>query len=273
MAFALAALTDEIDPGLEPALQTMAQAGIRAAELRTVFGKNILELDGAEARLCAAALAAAGCSVSGLASPIGKSELGRPATYEAERLERALGLAEVLGTRRIRVFSLYPAGDRAAGPEVASRVGAWARRAEAAGVTLLLENEVGLWGDTPERCAQLLQAVSSPALRFAWDPANFLRSGVERPFEAGWHLLQPFVACAHVKDCRADGEHTPAGRGAGQWPELVAALAAGGGVPLVLEPHLQVAGHSTGFTGPERFLEAVAAIRALLPEGAGFNAR
>ena len=267
-SFPSAALSDEIAPDLDAALATMAAAGIVEVELRTVLGKNILELTDEEVARCRAIIGARDLRVSGLASPVGKSELERPAEYEDGRLRRALEIAGALGTRRIRIFSFYPAAGTepvAAGDEVVRRLRRWTEMAEAAGIMLLLENEVGLWGDVPERCARALREVDSPHLRFAWDPANFLRSGVSRPFDAGWAALGDDVACAHVKDCRASGEHTPAGQGDGQWPELVAALRARGGVPLVMEPHLQVAGHSTGFTGPERFLEAVAAIRALLP--------
>lgn len=263
MPFSWAALTDEISPDLGAALSTMRRAGIAGAELRTVFGKNVLDLTDDEAEECRRAVVAAGCTVAGIASPVGKNPLAAGAQEDA-RLERALALAAATGAPRIRVFSFYAAGDDAgAGAEVVARLRVWARSAERAGVLLLLENEVGLWGDVPERCLRLLSEVGSPALRFAWDPANFLRSGVDRPFDAGWPLLAPFVACAHVKDCRRDGTHTVAGQGDGQWPELMAALRARGGVPLVMEPHLEVAGHSTGFTGKARFLEAVTAARAL----------
>ncbi len=266
LAFSWAALSDEIASDLEAALATMAGCGIRAAELRTVFGKNVLDLSDEDASRCAAVLRANGCTVSGLASPIGKSPLGQPAGFEDGRLRRACALAARLGTDRIRVFSFYPDGQptAAGGEEVVRRIAGWAHVAEEAGITLVLENEVGLWGDVPERCLRILTAVGSPRLRLAWDPANFLRSGVGRPFTEGWPLLGPHVACVHVKDCRPDGTHTPAGEGAGQWPELVRALAERGGVPLVMEPHLEVAGHSVGFTGPERFREAVAAIRGLV---------
>ena len=267
VGFALAALTDEIAADLETALATLTATGIREVELRTVLGKNILELTDAEAAACRGVLEASGFAVSGLASPIGKSGLDVPGSFEEHRLARALELAAALGTRRIRVFSFYPPeGTAGAGEEVVARLRRLTRAAEGAGVTLVLENEVGLWGDVPERCAHILEEVASPGLGFAWDPANFLRSGVARPFDAGWGLLGPHVVCAHVKDCTADGRHTPAGQGQGQWPALIAALGARGGVPLVMEPHLEVAGHSTGFTGRERFVEATVAIRALLAQ-------
>src|SRR3712207_8930860 len=43
-----------------------------------------------------------GFGVSAIGSPIGKSELSQPRSFETERLERAINAAEVLGTRLIR---------------------------------------------------------------------------------------------------------------------------------------------------------------------------
>lgn len=271
MAFALAALSDEIAPDLDLALRTMAELGIHEVEVRTLLGKNVLELTDAEAAACAAQIARAGFTVSGIASPIGKSPITQPAEHEARRLARALELCRVFGTRRVRVFSYYPpqGADQAQVeglvPEVIRRLGAWAEMAAAAGVLLVLENEYRLVGDVPTRAAAILRGVDSPALRFAWDPGNFVHSGIERPFDSGWPLLGSLVTCCHVKDRRRSGEHVPVGQGDGQWEPLVAALVAQGGVPLVMEPHLVVAAHSTGFSGPERFREAVGALRRLLP--------
>ncbi len=271
MPFALGAITDEIAPEMEQALEVMVSEGIRLAELRTVFGRNVLELDDTQARRALTMVRAAGCTVSGVASPVGKSPLGAPRETEERRLGRALELAALLETDRIRIFSYYPEPGQTAAqlaalaPEVCQRLERLSALAATHGVTLLLENEVDLWGDVPERCRQLLATVDSPHLRFAWDPANFVRSGVAAPQDAGWSLLAPWVACAHVKDCDAQGVHTVAGRGAGQWPQLLRDLEGQGGVPLILEPHLRLAGRSEGFSGPDAFRQAVSALRQLLP--------
>jgi sugar phosphate isomerase/epimerase len=273
VAFTLSALTDEVAPDLATALQTLRELDIHEVELRTVYDKNVLDLTDAEARRAYEEIAGAGFRVSGIASPIGKSPIDRPAAYEEGRLARALELAEILHTRRVRVFSFYPPEGsseppEAYLPEATRRLAAMARSAEAAGVLLVLENEYRLVGDVPGRIRAILEAVGSPALRFAWDPGNFVHSGVAHPFADAWPLLGGYVACCHVKDYRRTGEHVPAGDGDGEWPELVAALAAQGGVPLVMEPHMTIARHSSGYTGPERFREAVAGIRRLLPPAA-----
>lgn len=283
MPFTLAALSDEIAPDLGAALETMRALDITQVEIRTLLGKNVLDLSDDEAAGCHAQMVAAGFTVAGLASPIGKSRIDRPAVYEAGRLRRALELCRHFDTRRVRVFSFYPPEQTtetltAFIPEVVSRLRAMAEAAEAAGVLLVLENEFGLVGDLPTRIQEILTRVDSPALRFAWDPGNFVQSGVAHPFAEAWPLLSAFIGCCHVKDYRASdahapagnrasGEHVPAGQGDGEWPELITALAATGGVPLVMEPHMKIARHSSGFSGPELFQQAVEGIRRLLPVG------
>jgi sugar phosphate isomerase/epimerase len=120
----------------------------------------------------------------------------------------------------------------------------------------------GAWG------TNVLKAVNSPHLRFAWDPANFVQVGVAGPMTRGWEMLKPYIAYVHVKDALlADGGVKPAGEGDGQVKGLLIGLKDMGyrGV-LALEPHLQVAGHSGGFSGAEGMEIAAAALRKLMAE-------
>ncbi len=45
------------------------------------------------------------------------------------------------------------------------------------GVVLLHENEKDIYGDVPERVLDIVESVGSPALRLAWDPANYVQVG------------------------------------------------------------------------------------------------
>jgi sugar phosphate isomerase/epimerase len=175
----------------------------------------------------------------------------------------------MLDARHVRVFSWYiPEGDDPARyrPTVLRRLTTLTRMAEDAGVVLLHENETGIYGDTPARCHDLLNTIDSPHLRCVWDPANFLFSGVRRPFDESYDLLRPWIDWVHVKDAvAATGRIVVAGAGDAQWPEALAALRSSGfdGV-YSFEPHLQVAGKAGGFTGPALYREAVAAFSGLL---------
>ena len=110
--------------------------------------------------------------------------------------------------------------------------------------------------------------VNSPALRFAWDPANFIQVGVEKPIDRGWDGLEPYIGYIHIKDSRlSDRKVTPAGEGDGQVAELLKRLKTMEyqGV-LSLEPHLKIAGHSSGFSGRDGMTMAAQALRKLMAQ-------
>jgi 3-dehydroshikimate dehydratase len=61
----------------------------------------------------------------------------------------------------------------------------------------------------------------------------------------------------------------PAGKGAGQIPQIFADLKARDwGGYMTLEPHMKAAEQFAGFTGPELFGEAADALKGLLEEAA-----
>jgi sugar phosphate isomerase/epimerase len=216
------------------------------------------------------ACAAAQVEVSALGSPVGKSPLAQPETVELDNLRRIFAIAQALGVGRVRVFSFYPEGEPGAREidAAAGRLARMAEMAQAVGITLLLENEKGIVGDTLARCAALLDAVASPHLRFAWDPANFVQVGELAQVSDGWAALGSRVGHVHIKDLdAATGMVLPAGEGDGQVVAMLEHLAAAGYRGYVaLEPHLAVAGHSSGFSGPEGMRVAAAALRRCLAQ-------
>ena len=178
-------------------------------------------------------------------------------------------LADFYDTPRIRIFSFYlPEGDDPANhrDEVMRRLAQLAKLAEARGVALMLENEKGIYGDTASRVLDVLNSVGSPALRHAFDPANYLEVG--QSIDEAWNMLRPLVAHFHVKDYDPISHKcVPCGEGAGQIPRLIAdAVAHGFDGYCVLEPHLVVAEAMFGFTGPERFGDAAKALKSSLKQ-------
>jgi sugar phosphate isomerase/epimerase len=265
--FTLSAFGDEIAEDLDAQLDLLASEGIRYLELRNAWGIGVLDLDEAQLARVGDRLRERGFAISAIGSPIGKSSLEQPRAFELERLRRAIFVAQALGTRLIRIFSFYvPAGAAAAQrDEVLARIGALVEQAAAAGMTLLHENERGIYGDTPERCSDLLATIDAPALRMAFDPANFVQVGA-RPMAEAWPLLADYTTHVHIKDAVfATGEVRPAGEGDGAIPELLRALAARGyrGF-LTLEPHLAVAGAAGGFSGAAGMRRAIRALRRQL---------
>ncbi|ASN53799.1 xylose isomerase [Sinomonas sp. R1AF57] len=245
----------------------MRALGASHIEVRSAWGTNIVDLSEEQLAELKSVLDEAGLKVSAIASPIGKVDVALPVDHEVERLGRALRAAEVLAAPYIRIFSFYYEGKA---PEevrdaVIERMTALARRAEGTGVTLVHENEKDIFGDIPERVHDLVTAVDSPALKLAWDPANFVQVGV-KPFTQGYELLRPHVAYLQVKDALfADGSVVPAGEGDGEVLATVEALRDSGYTGFAsLEPHLAEGFALGGFSGPYAFGVAARAFAKVL---------
>lgn len=273
-SFTLAAFGDEIVVDFESQLQCLRDLKVGWLDLRAAWGVNVLNLDDAQVARVRELCGQYDIRVAAIGSPVGKSPIADPIARELANLERIFRIAEGVGTRLIRVFSFYPpkgtpeAGFDAYVEESAHRLRRMAELAQRDGFRLVLENEKGIVGDTVARCHALMTAVGGADLGFAWDTANFVQVGEARLTERGWPLLGGYIEHVHVKDAfLADGKVCVAGAGEGQVRELLVALRDRGyrGF-LSLEPHLTIAGHSSGFSGPDGMALAVEALRKLMAE-------
>src|SRR5574339_614140 len=71
----LAAITDEFSPDIEVALDAMASVGLNGVELRTISGRNIVDLPDDEVHRLCAAVDARGLKIASIASPLLKCVL------------------------------------------------------------------------------------------------------------------------------------------------------------------------------------------------------
>jgi sugar phosphate isomerase/epimerase len=264
----LSGFADEIDPDPEVQCQVLDDLGIRYVELRSAWDVNVLDLTDDQVTEVKRVLDAHGIRVSSIGSPLGKVNIADDLDAHLRRTDRAVEVAQVLGAPYIRVFSFFLTADQRPEDhrdEVVRRMRAMAERAAAGGVVLLHENEKEIFGDVPERVHDLVTAVDSPALRLAWDSANYVQCGVV-PFPEAYELLRPYTDYVQVKDAvLATGEVVPAGEGDGRLRETVRALADDGYEGFVsMEPHLSSAHHLGGFSGPESFIRATKAFTAIL---------
>jgi sugar phosphate isomerase/epimerase len=266
--FTLSGFGDEISADLDEQLAALKSMGINYLELRGAWGKNVLDFDEAELKRTKQALDEQGMAISSIGSPIGKVAIEAPFQPHLEDFRRMLDVAQCLESPFLRIFSFYVPDGRQGEyrAEVMRRMEALVRAADEAPVTVLHENESLIYGDSPERTADILRTIDSPKLRACYDPSNWVQVGVSRPFERAWPLLGDYVIYVHVKDAIAEtGEVVTAGMGDGQVRELLQALKArGGNYFLSLEPHLVFAGSSLGFSGADLFRQAADTLRELV---------
>jgi sugar phosphate isomerase/epimerase len=266
--FVLSAFGDEISPDLQIQLDLLDHLDVHYLEFRSAWGTNVKNLDDEQLarvrRLCADSVIRVSC----IGSPIGKTPISVPLQDEIAVMQRILKVCDVLDSRNIRVFSFYPPEDAdhdAYMAESIARLGALTELAARRGCTLLIENDEDLVADNLARTHAILSAINSPALRLAWDGANFVRSGVSAPTTAGWDLLSPFIGTVHIKDARSDRSQRAAGEGDAEIEELVARLWAKNyrGF-LAVEPHAFLVDGRGELHGREGMTYAVSALRKIL---------
>ena len=157
--FVFSAFADEISPNFDEQLSGLQKLGVGMIELRGVDGKSFTALTDGEVEAVKHKLENAGIGISALGTPIGKIKLDGDMEAHEKLLERIMDIGDMLGCKRLRVFSFYPA-DGMSGDEFRAgafeAVGRMLALAEARGFTLCHENEKDIYGETPERELELL---------------------------------------------------------------------------------------------------------------------
>ncbi|MDB5312022.1 MAG: asbF [Gemmataceae bacterium] len=275
--FIVSAFADEISPDPREQLAVLKACNVRYIEFRSIHKTNVLALSDEQIKEFKKLLDGEGVKLSAIGSPVGKVAIDSPFEPHLDKLKRAVELCGVFGTPHIRVFSYYPPGNdpnfdgnwALYRDEVIRRMRAKADLAAKAKVTLFHENEHRIYGDSPDRVLDVMSSVNSPALRAAYDAANFVFCGYD-PVE-GWEKTKSFTAHFHIKDWKHGGpaaghEHgVIAGTGDGKIPHSIRdAVKLGYNGFAVMEPHLRGGGPTGGVTGSDLFPYAVEAFRKIL---------
>jgi sugar phosphate isomerase/epimerase len=264
--FTLSAFADEISPDPQQQVDVLKACGVRHIELRSIHKTNVLDLTDLQIQEFKSLLDRNAMGLSAIGSPIGKVQIDQPFEPHLKRFERALELCKIFGSPNVRIFSYYKPEETTWDPwraEVMARTAEKVRRAEKAGLRLLHENEHAIFGDSPQRVVDLMQAINSPTLRAVYDPANYVFCGYD-PWE-GWQKTKKWTSHFHIKDWVAGQKHgCLAGSGEGRIPDVIAEVAATYDGFATLEPHLLGGGPTGGITGPELFPRAVAALKGIL---------
>ncbi|MBR6707010.1 MAG: sugar phosphate isomerase/epimerase [Clostridia bacterium] len=233
------AFADEASGQIKGQIDAMLRNGLDGLEIRGVDGQNISDISMDKAREVRRMLDDAGLEVWSVGSPIGKISIESD-TFPAhlDKLRHTLDLAQALGSNNLRMFSFYiPDGRHAEFRlKVLDWTGQMLRAAEGSGIALCHENEKGIYGDTADRCVDLLDAF--PSLKGIFDPANYIQCGQDTL--RAWALNRNRVHYLHIKDALPDGRVVPSGCGIGHIKEILQDFRALGGGAVTVEPHLSV---------------------------------
>jgi hypothetical protein len=187
--FKLSVITDEITQDLGHALEIASKEfGLGYVELRTLWSKNVINLDEKETAEVRRLLGKFGLQVTDIASPLFKTDWpGAPTSkyspktpqfgadysfaQQEEVLERSIAAAKALGTDRVRCFDFWRLEDpKPFRDSMDSKLRDTAAQVASKKITLLLENEFACNTATGAESVRTLQAVQSPNFKLNWDP-------------------------------------------------------------------------------------------------------
>jgi len=244
--FRISVINDEIGEDFAHVCEVATRDfGMGWIELRSMWKKNIVTLDEKEVAEAKRILDRFQLKVTDIASPLFKADWpGAPKSkfrdggsfgsnvttleQQDEVLERAIDMAKAFQTDRIRCFDFWRLDDQ--GPyraAINAKLREAAEKAGKQGITLLLENDIGLNTATGAEAARVLAEVKSPWLMMNWDPGNAAAAG-ETPYPDGYNLLpKERIGHCHCKDVIKKGkgyDFAPMGGGLIDWAGQFAAL-------------------------------------------------
>lgn len=247
--FRISVINDEISQDFDHVCSVVAQDfGLNWIELRSMWGKNIMDLSQAQIDEAQKILAKYRLRVTDIASPLFKTDWpGAPLSQysskgdmhgavdaafkqQDEILEGAIERAKQFSTGKVRCFDFWRLQDvapyrKAIDEKLRSAAEVTGRH----GLLLLLENEFECNTATGREAARTLNAIPTPHLALNWDPGNAVMRGELDAFPNGWDALpKNRVHHCHCKNAvkNAEGkiEWSPVGKGFIDWTAQFRAL-------------------------------------------------
>ncbi|MFW5840305.1 MAG: sugar phosphate isomerase/epimerase family protein [Planctomycetota bacterium] len=273
----ISAFADEIAQDLTEQMDICEANGVKCIDVRGIDGENCSKFSLSQVAEYKKRMDDRGFTMPCLGSPIGKIKMDDDFEAHLELLKHCADVTKAFGSDRIRMFSFYPSEGKKIADQREAVFDRMAKMIDVAAqhdVVLYHENEKGIYGARPAGVKDLLETFGGDHFKGIFDPANYVEEDV-KPYDDGWSQgLAEMTDYFHIKD-KVPGEPTccPAGQGKGQFDEIFADLAKRDFASyMTLEPHMKAAGQFEGFTGPELFSKAVAALKQTL-EKAGIEYR
>jgi L-ribulose-5-phosphate 3-epimerase len=242
----LSIASDAISADFETAVLLGLEWGIEYFELKRIHHKRVPNITDDEVRIIQNVLRSHSVILSTLSPGLFKIPLNRDLIEKELGVEfdKTVALSNKLGTRSIIIFGFERdklRSEAEAIREIIDVFGRLALRAEREGLTIFLENDRNLWGESPEAVRQILSSVNSPALRLNWDPGNLIGAHPDAPYPTSFELIREFVGHVHVKDAKATENgftHAMMGSGDVDWVGQFERLLRDGYPGFcVIEPH------------------------------------
>jgi sugar phosphate isomerase/epimerase len=289
--FKVSVINDEISADFDHACYVTAHDfGMQWIELRSMWGKNVMDLSTAQIDESNKILDKYKLQVTDIASPLFKTDWpGAPRSsygskddlhgapevafkHQDEILDKSIALAKQFKTGKVRCFDFWRLDDVAPyRTAIDDKLRSAAEVCGKQGILLVLENEFACNTATGREAARTMHAIQSPHLALNWDPGNAVMRGELDAFPTAWDTIsKDRIHHCHCKNAvkNAEGkiEWSPVDKGFIDWAGQFRALKNAGYRDAVsLETHWRGAAtpeESTriSWAGMKHALEAAAAL-------------
>jgi sugar phosphate isomerase/epimerase len=240
--FRISVINDEISADFDHACYVTAHDfGMQWIELRSMWGKNVMDLSTAQVDEANRILDKYKLRVTDIASPLFKTDWpGAPrSSYGSKEdlhgapevtfkqqdaiLEKSIALAKQFKTDKVRCFDFWRLDDvapyRAA---IDDKLRSAAEACGKQGILLVIENEFACNTATGREAARTMNAVKTPHLALNWDPGNAVMRGELDAFPTAWDTIpKDRIHHCHCKNAvkNAEGkiEWSPVDKGFIDW--------------------------------------------------------
>lgn len=235
----LSAFADEADTVLEGQIKALKDNNISYLEMRSINDEDASIMSEKKAKEYYKKLFDNGISVWSIGSFLGKTDINCKEKDFFDSVKRVCEIAKIFKTEKIRMFSFYKAYNYR--NKVIDFLNKMVEIATEYDLTLYHENEKDIYGDTVDRCIDILDNVKG--LKCVYDPANFIQCGQKADYSIS--KLFDRTDYFHIKDVIEEtGEIVPAGYGNGKIDDIISKI--NNDKVFTIEPHLNdFVGYST----------------------------
>lgn len=241
--FIKSAFADEYSDSLVEQCEVLKKFNIPCLELRSIDGKNVADFTKEDVITYKNVLNDYDVKISSIGSPLGKITIDKISEAYFENAKKIFETACSFDTKFVRCFSFYlPNGEVDFSKyrnEIFMAMENLITLGTQYGLTLCHENEAKIYGESPQRCLELLSAFDGK-LKCVFDMGNFVLDGFE-PYSQAYPLLKEYIAYFHIKDALAVGAIVPPGKGEAKIKEILGDYknTKTQDTFITLEPHLQ----------------------------------
>jgi len=232
--FKRSVISDEISQDIERAVEVAVSFGLEGIELRSVFGKNLHELNEKERIKIFNTVKAENMVISCLATPIFKCQIDDRVEFKQhlDILEKSIRIAHEWEVTMIRGFTFWQKGEfQELLPTIVKKISSIIPLLEENKIIMIIESDPHTNANSTQKLKILLDNLNSKWVKAIWDPGNNIYViDAERTYPESYETLKNYIAHIHVKDAiKRDKDHTEScciGTGEVCWSKIINRLIA-----------------------------------------------